>query len=61
MLTTIPKGDITTIRRFIFLYFCCVFASLAYAVDTPKIFTKDNVLAAGCYNDGYSEKSYVSD
>ncbi|RKU19859.1 hypothetical protein C6500_10060 [Candidatus Poribacteria bacterium] len=42
------------IRRFIFLYFCCVLASLAYAADTPKIFTKDNVLAAGCYNDGFS-------
>ena len=37
------------IRQFIFLYFCCVFASFAYAADTPKIFAKDNVLAAGCY------------
>ena len=37
-----------------YLCFCCVFTSLAYAFDTPKLFTKDNVLAAGCYNDGFS-------
>ena len=43
------------IRQILFyLCLCCVFASLSYALDTPKIFTKDNVLAAGCYNDGFS-------
>ena len=43
------------IKRIIFcLFFCCVFTSLIYAADTPKLFSKDNVLAAGCYNDGFS-------
>ena len=43
------------IRQILFyLCLCCVFASLSYALDTPKIFTKDNVLAAGCYNNGFS-------
>ncbi len=37
-----------------YLCLCWTFASLAYAFDTPKLFTKDNVLAAGCYNDGFS-------
>ena len=43
------------IRRISFyLCLCWVFTSLTYAADTPKLFTKDNVLAAGCYNDGFS-------
>ena len=37
-----------------YLFLCCAFTSLTYAADTPKLFTKDNVLAAGCYNDGLS-------
>ena len=41
-------------RILFYLCLCCTFASLAYAFDTPKLFTKDNVLAAGCYNDGFS-------
>ena len=43
-----------TKRILFYLSLCCTFASLAYAFDTPKLFTKDNVLAAGCYNDGFS-------
>ena len=43
-----------TKRISFYLCFCWTFASLAYAFDTPKLFTKDNVLAAGCYNDGFS-------
>ena len=43
-----------TKRISFYLCLCWTFASLAYAFDTPKLFTKDNVLAAGCYNDGFS-------
>ena len=41
-------------RTLISLFLCWAFVSLSYAVDPPKLFTKDNVLAAGCYNDGFS-------
>ena len=30
-----------------YLCFCCVFTSLAYAFDTPKLFKKDNCLPRG--------------
>ena len=43
------------IRRITFyLFLCWAFTCLTYAADTPKLFTKGNVLAAGCYNDGFS-------